>query len=66
MDMVLSLEPGFRIILAQLVDRLRSGKPISLLQDAYGPFLAGVNGDKLIFRLFSLPVDQPFAELEPL
>ena len=66
MDVALSIEPGSRIIFAQLVDGLLSGKPISLLQDAYGPFLARVNRDKLIFSVFFLPVDHSFAELEPL
>lgn len=66
MDVALSIEPGFRIIPAKLMDRLLSGKPISLLQDADGPFLARRNRGKLLFGVLFLPVDNSFAELEPL
>jgi hypothetical protein len=66
MHVELSIEPGSRIILAQLIARLLSGKPISLLQNAYRSFLTGANRDKLLFSLFVLPGEDPFAELEPL
>lgn len=53
-------------MLVELVCGLLSGISITLLKDAYGPFVRRINSDELIVAAFVVPVEELAAKSIPL
>jgi hypothetical protein len=65
-EQIVSLKPGFRVILIQFKACSFPAKSIPFLENDYGSFPGAISTDELVVTLFGTPVEKLLAELEPL